>query len=103
VIPQQVGDFSLGYVEYFTRTTSVRNQIYSVIKEPHCASVESFQLLSLLAQSYSRSISCKPKSKSKPFLTSPLLIASRCEAMLMKAGSFTEHLVKELINELSSK
>jgi hypothetical protein len=64
VIPQQVGDFSLWYVEYFTQTTFVRNQIYSVIKEPHCASVESFHLLSLLAQSYSRSIARKTKSKS---------------------------------------
>jgi hypothetical protein len=30
VIPQQLGDFSLGYVKYFMRTTSIRNQKYSL-------------------------------------------------------------------------
>jgi hypothetical protein len=39
-------------VEYFTERTTRSNQLYSVFKEPHCASVESFQLLPLSAQSY---------------------------------------------------
>ncbi len=55
--PEPFEEFSLdllskSYVECFTWWTSHPNQLHSVVKEPHCASVESFQLLPLSAQSY---------------------------------------------------
>ncbi len=46
-VPEQVEEFSLGYVECFTCTTPVHNQQHSVFKEPQWTYAESFQLLSL--------------------------------------------------------
>jgi hypothetical protein len=59
-------------VECFTEWTAHSNTLHSVVKEPHWANAEPFQLLSFSAQPYRCSILHLPsKSKNTPYIPTP--------------------------------